>query len=83
MFLFHIIQLTERPCYGQVFLEGGDDIQGTETVHSLICDRDNNLYFFGATSSLDFPIQGEVSERSCWGNGQFWICIKMASIIKA
>ncbi|NRA11838.1 MAG: hypothetical protein HRT57_07785, partial [Crocinitomicaceae bacterium] len=40
------------------FIGGGDDVQGTETVHSLICDQDNNLYFFGATSSLDFPIQG-------------------------
>ncbi|MEY3236140.1 MAG: hypothetical protein RI883_241 [Bacteroidota bacterium] len=40
------------------FLGGGDNIQGTETVHSLICDKDNNIYLFGATSSLDFPIQG-------------------------
>ncbi len=40
------------------FLGGGDDSQGTETVHSLICDQNNNLYFFGATSSIDFPIQG-------------------------
>ena len=40
------------------FIGGGDDIQGTETVHSLICDQNNNLYLFGATSSLDFPIQG-------------------------
>lgn len=40
------------------FIGGGDDQQGTETVHSLICDQNNNVYFFGATSSLDFPIQG-------------------------
>lgn len=40
------------------FIGGGDDAQGTETVHSLICDASNNIYFFGATSSLDFPIQG-------------------------
>ncbi|OFZ67489.1 MAG: hypothetical protein A3D92_08610 [Bacteroidetes bacterium RIFCSPHIGHO2_02_FULL_44_7] len=40
------------------FIGGGDDSQGTETVHSLICDKSNNIYLFGATSSLDFPIQG-------------------------
>lgn len=39
------------------FIGGGNQSQGTETVHSLICDKDNNIYFFGATSSLDFPIQ--------------------------
>lgn len=40
------------------FIGGGNDTQGTETVHSLICDQSNNIYFFGATSSNDFPIQG-------------------------
>lgn len=40
------------------FLGGGDGTQGTETVHSLICDKLNNLYVYGATSSTDFPIQG-------------------------
>lgn len=39
------------------FLGGGDDTQGTETSHSLICDRQNNVYIYGATSSVDFPIQ--------------------------
>jgi gliding motility-associated-like protein len=39
------------------FIGGGDQTQGTETVHSLICDSDNNIYLFGTTSSLDFPIQ--------------------------
>ena len=38
------------------FLGGGDSQQGTETAHSLICDSLNNLYIFGATSSLDFPV---------------------------
>jgi gliding motility-associated-like protein len=38
------------------FLGGGNDTQGTETVHSLITDKMNNLYLFGATSSVDFPI---------------------------
>lgn len=39
------------------FIGGGDNDQGTETVHSLICDRDNNVYLYGATSSTDFPIE--------------------------
>lgn len=39
------------------FLGGGNDTIGTETVHSLICDQNNNIYLYGATSSLDFPIQ--------------------------
>ena len=37
------------------FLGGGDNIQGTETAHSLICDANDNVYIFGATSSTDFP----------------------------
>lgn len=39
------------------FLGGGDNTQGTETVHSLICDTSNNIYLYGATSSTDFPTQ--------------------------
>lgn len=38
------------------FLGGGDNTNGTETVHSLIADKNDNLYLFGATSSTDFPI---------------------------
>lgn len=38
------------------FIGGGDNTQGTETVNSLICDRQNNIYMFGVTSSTDFPI---------------------------
>lgn len=38
------------------FLGGGDNSQGTETSHSLICDKQNNLYILGVTSSTDFPI---------------------------
>lgn len=38
------------------FLGGGDNTQGTETAHSLICDKLNNIYIYGVTSSLDFPI---------------------------
>lgn len=39
------------------FLGGGNTTQGTETVHSLICDKLNNLYVFGITASTDFPLQ--------------------------
>jgi gliding motility-associated-like protein len=38
------------------FLGGGSPTQGTETAHSLICDKNDNLYVYGATSSTDFPI---------------------------
>ncbi len=37
------------------FLGGGSDLNGNETVHSLICDDQDNIYGFGATSSIDFP----------------------------
>jgi len=40
------------------FLGGGDTNNGTETANSLICDAQNNLYIYGATSSTDFPIVG-------------------------
>lgn len=40
------------------FLGGGNGTQGTETAHSLICDANDNLYIYGATSSTDFPIVG-------------------------
>ncbi len=38
------------------YLGGGDNNQGTETAHSLICDQFDNLYVYGATSSVDFPV---------------------------
>lgn len=37
------------------FLGGGNDLSGTETAHSLICDKDNNIFIYGVTSSTDFP----------------------------
>lgn len=40
------------------FIGGGDNMQGTETIQSMICDADDNVYLYGATSSLDFPILG-------------------------
>ncbi|MCR9172916.1 MAG: gliding motility-associated C-terminal domain-containing protein [bacterium] len=39
------------------FLGGGNDSEGTESVHSLICDTLDNVYLYGATSSNDFPMQ--------------------------
>ncbi|TNE52696.1 MAG: T9SS type B sorting domain-containing protein [Bacteroidetes bacterium] len=39
------------------YLGGGDAENGTETAHSMICDRDNNIYVYGITSSSDFPIK--------------------------
>lgn len=50
------------------FLGGGDNTQGTETVHSLICDTSNNVYLFGATSSVDFPIQGGAQTTHAGGS---------------
>jgi gliding motility-associated-like protein len=38
------------------FLGGGNGTQGTETAHSLICDKQDNLYIYGATSSTNFPM---------------------------
>lgn len=40
------------------FIGGGNNSIGTETVHSLICDAQNNVYLYGVTSSTNFPIQG-------------------------
>ena len=37
------------------FLGGGNSNQGTETANSLICDSLDNIYIYGATSSIDFP----------------------------
>jgi gliding motility-associated-like protein len=50
------------------FIGGGDNTQGTETVHSLICDKFNNVYLYGATSSLDFPIEGGFQTDHAGGN---------------
>ena len=62
------------------FLGGGNDTIGTETVHSLIADENDNLYLFGATSSIDFPIQngyqsvhgGGVAGANFYFNGVFY-----------
>lgn len=49
------------------FVGGGDDVSGTETAHSLICDKFNNVYLYGVTSADDFPIQG--GYQSTFGGG--------------
>jgi gliding motility-associated-like protein len=46
------------------FIGGGNNSTGTETVHSMICDKQDNLYFFGATSSKDFPTTNEAFDKS-------------------
>lgn len=49
------------------FVGGGDDTYGTETSNSLICDKFNNIYLYGVTSSDDFPIVG--GYQSTFGGG--------------
>jgi gliding motility-associated-like protein len=50
------------------FLGGGDANQGTETAHSMICDQNNNLYLYGSTSSIDFPIVGGYQNTHAGGS---------------
>ena len=63
------------------FLGGGDATQGTETAHSLVCDSLNNIYLFGATSSLDFPVSpgafqsthaGGTANTNFYYNGEYF-----------
>ena len=42
------------------YIGGGSDIGGVDVVHSLICNEQNELYFFGTTSSNDFPMVSPV-----------------------
>lgn len=37
------------------YIGGGDGTQGAETVHSLICNANDELFLMGVTSSTDFP----------------------------
>jgi hypothetical protein len=46
------------------FLGGGSDYLGAETIHSLICDSNNNVYGFGATSSVNFPITSNAFQQT-------------------
>lgn len=62
-------------------LGGGTNMDGTETVHSLICDTTNNIYLYGATSSLDFPLMnafqtshgGGIAGANFTGNGTYFL----------
>ncbi len=53
------------------FIGGGNDFNGAETVHSLICDKEDNLYAFGATSSLNFPTTQNAFQTSHNGGSEF------------
>lgn len=46
------------------YLGGGDDTKGTETVHSLIVNENDELMCFGATSSSDFPVTSGAYDNS-------------------
>lgn len=51
------------------YVGGGNQDGGTETVHSMICNEDDELYFFGATSSNDFPMVN--SYDNTFGGGTY------------
>lgn len=53
------------------FIGGGSNYNGAETVHSLICDKDDNIYAFGATSSLNFPTTNKCFQTSHKGGTKF------------
>lgn len=42
------------------YIGGGTDLGGVDVVHSLICNEQNELYFFGTTSSSNFPMVSPV-----------------------
>lgn len=42
------------------YIGGGNDLGGIEVPHSIICNDNNELYFFGTTSSSDFPLVNPV-----------------------
>ena len=46
------------------FMGGGSDYLGAETIHSLICDKSNNVYGFGATSSVNFPVTSNAFQQT-------------------
>jgi gliding motility-associated-like protein len=53
------------------FIGGGSNYNGAETVHSLICDKDNNLYAFGATASTNFPTTNNCVQNTHRGGSRF------------
>lgn len=53
------------------FLGGATNNNGAETIHSLICDKENNIYGFGATSSKDFPTTNGCFQNTHGGGSKF------------
>jgi gliding motility-associated-like protein len=53
------------------FLGGTTNNLGAETIHSLICDEQNNIYAFGATSSHDFPTTNGCFQNKHGGGSTF------------
>jgi len=53
------------------FLGGSTNNNGAETIHSLICDQQNNIYAFGATSSKDFPTTNGCFQNTHGGGTTF------------
>ncbi len=53
------------------FLGGISNNLGAETIHSLICDEQNNIYAFGATSSTDFPTTAGCFQNTHGGGTTF------------
>lgn len=61
------------------YIGGGDDFGGTEVPHSIICNDNNELYFFGTTSSDDFPMVNPIQStfngglyRYFYNNGTYF-----------
>jgi len=51
------------------YIGGGTGTGGTETVHSLICNANDELFIFGVTSSIDYPTtSGAYDETFNGGN---------------
>lgn len=47
---------------------------GTETVHSLIANEQNELFLYGVTSSSDFPVTNNAYDTSfAGGNSIYWM----------
>ena len=53
------------------YFGGGNDTLGTETVHSLIVDSQDNLCLFGITSSTDFPTSAGAYDNTFNGGLNF------------
>lgn len=52
------------------YIGGGNGTGGTETVHSLICNANDELFLMGVTSSPDFPTTAGAYDQS-FNGGSF------------